>query len=481
MEKEKNQKGITADKDELSEWYTQILQKADLIEYTNVSGCYILKPKAYAIWEKIQAYFNEKIKKDGVKNAYFPLLIPESLLNKEKQHVKGFNPEVAWVTHSGDTKLAEKLAIRPTSETIMYPSFAKWIRSYRDLPLKINQWANIVRWEFKNPVPFIRSREFLWQEGHSAFATKQEAEKEVKKIQELYEQLYKEMYAIPVIKGKKTEREKFAGADYTLTCEIFLPSGKSAQGATSHCLGQNFAKAFDIKFTDENEKPQYPYQTSWGLSTRSIGIAVMMHSDSKGLILSPKIAEPQIIIIPIITDKKQEKQIKQQAEKIKESLSEFSVEIDSRDLTPGFKFNDAELKGIPLRIEIGPKDIKANQVVFVRRDTGQKTFIKTKDIKNKAKEILEDIHYHLYKKAKDYQTKNTITANNIEQIKQAIKNKKLVKADWCGEESCEDILKEKTNGAKIICIDEKEKPKSGSKCAISNKPAQYVVYIAKSY
>ena len=474
----KDNKGITAEKDEFSDWYQQLLKKAELIEYTEISGCYILRPRAYAIWEQIQKYFDNLIKKDGVKNAYFPLLIPKSNLMKEAKHIEGFTPEVAWVTHSGETKLLEPLAIRPTSETVFYPAYAKWIRSYRDLPLRINQWANMLRWEFHHPVPFIRSREFLWQEGHSAFATKEEAEKETYKIQDFYEQTYKEMYAIPVIKGRKTEKEKFAGADYTLTTEIFLPSGKAAQGATSHLLGQNFAKAFDIKFKDKNEKEQYVWQTSWGISTRSIGIAIMMHSDDKGLVLSPRVAETQIMIIPIIPDKKDNSIIKE-AKKVKKELEGLNlrVEIDEREQSPGFKFNDAELKGIPLRIEIGPKDIKDKQVIAVRRDNREKQSIKLTNLKEIPK-ILDNIHNSLYEKAKRYLKDNTVEAKNVKELKEAIKNKKLVKAGWSGNEKDEEMIKFETGGAKILCVID-DKPKNN--CVYSGKKAKHTVYIAKSY
>lgn len=477
----KSSKGITAEKQE-SEWYTQLLQKAELIEYTDVSGAYILRPRAFFIWEQIQEYFNNKIKKDGVKNASFPLLIPKSNLMKEQQHVKGFTPEVAWVTKSGNTQLQEPLAIRPTSETIIYPAYSRWIRSHRDLPLRINQWVNIVRWEFQHPIPFLRTREFLWQEGHSAFTTKQEAEKEVKKIQNLYEQTYKDIYAIPVIKGRKTDKEKFAGAEYTLTVEIFLQSGKAAQGATSHLLGQNFAKAFDITFLDKNEKPQFVWQTSWGISTRSIGIAVMMHSDDKGLILSPNIAETQIIIIPIF-DKKNKSKILNQAKKIKQSLekSNLRTQIDDRtDQSPGFKFNDWEMKGIPLRIEIGPRDLTRKQVVLVRRDNKKKKSVKINQLQKQIPKILNNIHNSLYKKAQKYLTKNTIQAKNMQELQQAIKNKKLVKASWDGTQESEDWIKDKTKGAKILCITN-QKPSLKDKCIYSGKKAKHIVYIAKSY
>jgi len=476
-----NNKGITAEKDEFSEWFTQLLQKAELIEYTNVSGAYILRPRAFFIWEKVKEYFNNKIKKDGVKNASFPLLIPKSNLIKEKQHVKGFTPEVAWVTKSGNTQLQEPLAIRPTSETIMYPAYAKWIRSYRDLPLRLNQWCNVVRWEFKNPVPFIRSREFLWQEGHSVFATKQEADEEVKKIQDFYADTYKDIYAIPVIKGKKTNKEKFAGAEYTLTVETFLPSGKAVQGATSHMLGQNFSKAFNIKYIDKNERQQIPYQNSWGITTRSIGIAIMMHSDNKGLVLPPEIAETQIIIIPIIIKKSEKEKIIKKSKEIKEKLKEFRTEIDLRDeQSPGFKFNEWEMKGTPLRIEVGPRDLKKNQVVLARRDKKEKKEVKINNLKKEIKKTLQNIHKSLYEKAEKYLKENTTKAKNMQELKNAIKNKKLVKAPWDGTQESEDYIKDKTKGAKILCICE-EKPKPSDKGIYSGKKANHIVYIAKSY
>jgi prolyl-tRNA synthetase len=475
----KKEIGITSEKYSLSDWYIQILQKAELIEYTPVSGCYIIRPRAYAIWEKVQAYFDDKIKKDGVKNAYFPLLIPKTNLMKEQKHIEGFTPEVAWVTKAGETELAEQLAIRPTSETVFYPAYSKWIRSHRDLPLRINQWANMIRWEFKNPVPFIRSREFLWQEGHSAFANKEEADKECKRILDFYADTYKEIYAIPVIKGLKTEKEKFAGADYTLTTEVFLPSGKSAQAATSHSLGQNFSRAFDIKFKDKEGKENFVWQNSWGISTRSIGIAVIMHSDDKGLVLSPKASDIQVIIIPIFKNEKEKKEVMKNAEKIKEELGSFRILIDEREeYNPGVKFNDWEMKGVPLRLEIGPRDIKENQVILVRRDNGKKEQVKITKIKIKVSEILEDIHKSLYKKAENYLKENTIKTKTMSELKEAIKNKKLAETAWCGKTLCEDYIKEETGGAKIICIKDNN---SKSKCVYCNKESKHGVYVAKSY
>ncbi len=482
QEKEKSELGLTADKDELSEWYSQILQKAELIEYSPVSGCYILRPRLYAIWEKVQSYFDKKIKEDGVKNCYFPLFIPESLLLKEKEHVEGFSPEVAWVTQTGNTKLSERLAIRPTSESIMYPAYAKWIRSYRDLPLRLNQWCNVVRWEFKHPLPLLRSREFLWQEGHTAFANPEEAEKEAYKIQQFYADTFREMYAMPIIKGRKTEKEKFAGALYTLTTEAFLPSGRSAQAATSHHLGQNFSKVFNIKFKTKDQKEDFVWQNSWGISTRSIGIAIMMHSDSKGLVLPPRVASPQAMIIPIFKEEKERKEVMKEAENLKKMLgNEVEIEIDSREQTPGFKFNDAELKGIPLRIEIGPRDLKENQVVVARRDTGEKENIKVQQLLSMIPQLLEKIHQNLCTKAENYLKESTARTKNLEETKKAVKNKKLVKTMWCGNQACEDQVKSETSGAKIICILEEEKPGKQDKCVNCQESGKYVILIARSY
>jgi prolyl-tRNA synthetase len=297
----KNDKGILFDKEkETNKWYTDVISKCDLIEYTDVSGCYILKPKSQFMWDTIRTFMDAEFKKLGVKNASFPLLIPEKLLTKEEEHVEGFAPEVAWVTHAGSSKLSERLAIRPTSETIMYAAYSKWVRSYNDLPIRLNQWCSVVRWEFKNPMPFLRSREFYWQEGHTAFATKKEADDEAHQILDIYAKVYSDLLAIPVLKGKKSDGEKFAGADYSLSCEVMLPIGKAIQGGTSHHLGQNFSKAFDIKFIDRDEKEKFVYQNSWGLSTRSLGVMIMMHSDSKGLVIPPRVAENKVVIIPVL-------------------------------------------------------------------------------------------------------------------------------------------------------------------------------------
>lgn len=470
-------KGITARKEEeFSEWYTQVIQKAELIEYTKVSGAIVFRPRSYAIWEKIQDYFDKLIKKSGVQNAYFPLFIPESLLMKEEEHVEGFSPEVAWVTHAGDNELNERLAVRPTSETIMYDSYSKWIRSYRDLPLRLNQWCNVVRWEFKHAVPFLRTREFLWQEGHTVFATKEEAETESLEILEYYAQVYEDLLAIPVIKGRKSEKEKFAGADYSLSVELFLPTGKGLQGATSHHLGQNFAKAFDIKFTNENEQEQLPYQNSWGITTRTIGAMIIMHSDDKGLILPPKVAEEKIVIVPILFADSKDK-VLARANEIKEMLSAY---LDDReDYSPGWKFNEWEMKGVPLRIEFGPKDMEHDQVVVVRRDNNEKKIIKIEDLKEELPKILDDIQKNLYEKAKNFMKKSIKKVSNKEEFLKVISNKEFPKAIWCGSKECEEIIKDES-GAKSICIPLDQEPIEG-KCFFCGKEAKEQAIFGKCY
>ncbi|MBU0536216.1 MAG: proline--tRNA ligase [Nanoarchaeota archaeon] len=480
-EQETKEIGITAKKDDdYGEWFSQVITKADLVEYTDVSGCYVFRPGSYEIWEKVQEFMNKEFKKRGVRNAYFPLFIPEKLLNKEKEHVEGFTPEVAWVTHTGDSKLAERLAIRPTSETIMYDSYKKWIRSWRDLPLKINQWCNVVRWEFKNPVPFIRSREFLWQEGHNVFATKEEVEKDVHDMLDVYALTYKEMYAVPVIQGYKSESEKFAGGDYTTTCEVFLPNGKAAQGCTSHNLGQNFATALDISFLDKDEKKKFVWQDSWGFSTRTIGIMIGMHSDDKGLVLPPRVAPFQAVIVPILFEQTKENVLKKCAEVRDELSDEISIMLDDREeYTPGWKYHDWEMKGIPLRIELGPKDLEKGQAVIVRRDTGKKDFIKLEELKERVKKELEQMQDDLFNKALKMKEDNTVNAESMQDLMKAINNKKLVKTNWCENPVCEEAIKDKTNGAKIICIPFDEKPKG--KCVYCGKDSKHEVYVAKSY
>ncbi|MBR9675855.1 proline--tRNA ligase [Candidatus Woesearchaeota archaeon] len=483
MSKKELTQGITAKKsDDFSEWYTQIIQKAELIEYTDVSGCLVFRPYSYQIWEKIQEFMNTIMKGMGVRNAYFPLLIPEKLLIKEADHVEGFTPEVAWVTHSGDTELKEKLAVRPTSETIMYESYKKWIRSHRDLPLLINQWCNIVRWEFKNPVPFLRTREFLWQEGHNVFATKSEMDTNTRLILEsLYEKTQRELLAIPGLLGIKSEKEKFAGADYSISIENYFPSGRAIQGCTSHGLGQNFSKAFDITYIDENEKKQFAWQNSWGFSTRTIGIMIGVHSDDKGLVLPPNVAPTQIVIVPILFEKTKSETLKK-CDEIKKMLKGYDVIIDDRDeYKPGYKFNDWELKGVPLRIEVGPKDIEKKQVVMSKRNTGEKVFVKEKDIKKTADKLLVDIQKELLVAA-EKQLKNAIVkTESWSDFKKAIKNKKIVFSPWCEDSECEELIKHETGGAKTLNMPFDQKTLKNKKCPKCSKEAKVMCYFGKSY
>jgi prolyl-tRNA synthetase len=480
---EKSDLGITVKKSEdFSEWYTQVLKKAELIEYSPVSGCMVIRPYSYAIWETAQAFIDRQIKKLGVKNAYFPLFIPESLLKKEQEHVEGFTPEVAWVTHAGESELPERLAIRPTSETIMYDSYSKWIRSHKDLPLKINQWCNVVRWEFKHPTPFLRTREFLWQEGHTVFATAKEAEAEVLDILDIYARTYEEIYAVPVLKGRKTESEKFAGAVYTTSVETFLPNSKAIQGATSHFLGQNFSKAFNISFLDEKGEKEYGYQNSWGFTTRSIGVMLAMHGDDRGLVLPPNVAPTQVIIVPIVFSNKPEltQKVLDLANKIKNDLSDLRVELDTRDgYSPGYKFNYWELRGVPLRIEIGPKDVDNNQVVIVRRDSGVKASVPVSECEHKAKELLHHMQDELLEKARKFMHDHVVKAHSLEEVSKAIEDGFMAFSPWCEGQECEAKVKEET-GAKTLNVPF-EQPHSIGDCFNCGNKAKVWVYFGRSY
>lgn len=474
-------KGITAKKDEnFSEWYTQVIQKAELADYTKVSGCIVFRPYSYAIWEKIKQEVDKRIKALGVKNAYFPLFIPESLLSKESEHVKGFSPEVAWVTHGGNTALSERLAVRPTSEAIMYDSYSKWIRSWRDLPLKLNQWNDVVRWEFQHPVPFLRTREFLWNEGHTAFATKKEAEKEIYDILNVYKEIVEDYMALYGLLGRKSEKEKFAGAEYTCSFEYLMPSGKAIQGPDAHHDGQKFAKAYDIKFLNKDGKEEYVWQNTWAITTRMLGVMFAVHGDDKGLVLPPKVAPIQVVIIPILFEKTKHKVLKK-AKEIQNILKDVMVELDDRDeYSPGWKFNEWEMKGVPLRIELGPKDLEKNQVVLVRRDTGKKETIKIKNVKKAVKEKLNKIQENLFKNSKNFIKRNLEEAKNIDELKEVLNKKKIALASWCGTMECEDWIKDQTGGAKILNIPFKQ-PKKIEKCVWCKKEGKKAVYIGKTY
>ncbi len=432
--------GIKAKKENLGEWYLEVVRKADLAEYSPVEGCIVMKPYGYAIWEKIVKWLDTRIKETGHQNVYFPLLIPERLLKKEAEHFEGFTPEVAWVTHGGKKKLNERLAIRPTSETIMYATFSKWIRSYKDLPLKINQWANIVRWETKMTKPFLRGREFLWQEGHTAHRTKEEADEEVMKMLNIYKELAENVLAIPVLTGRKTESEKFAGALYTMTLEALMPDGKALQMGTSHNLGQHFSKVFDIKFSDEDEKEKYVWQTSWGVSTRLVGAVIMVHGDDKGLVLPPKIAPIEVVIVPIFKSETKEA-VMDKCRKIKIRLDKsFSVKLDDRDYSPGFKFNDWELRGVPLRLEIGVKEIERGTVTVFRRDTGIKMEIDEKELEGKLIDLLDEIQKNLFSRARKFFEERKDVARNEKELVEKINQGKIVRAAVCPE--CEAKVKE---------------------------------------
>ncbi len=472
--------GLTAKKEDFSNWYSQVIQKADLADFTSVSGCIVFKPYSYAIWEKIQDAVDRELKRMGVQNVYFPMFIPEKLLNMEKRHVEGFTPEVAWVTEAGKTRLNERIAVRPTSETIMYESYAKWIRSWRDLPLRYNQWNSVVRWEFKHPIPFFRTREFLWNEGHSAFATKNEAEKEVREILDMYTCILKDCLALPGLPGKKTELEKFAGAEYTTTIELILPNGRGIQGPDSHHLGQNFAKVFNIRFVDRDEKEKLVWQNSWAITTRMIGVLVAIHGDDSGLVLPPRVAPLQIVIIPIIF-KKEQKKVMAECNKIKMMLNQYSVLIDKRDYSPGWKFNEWELKGVPLRIEVGPRDVKQRRVVVFRRHDKSRTEIKMSELEKKVPLIMYEIHKMMLKKAKDFFNRSIARIKTMKEMSEAIESKKIVLAPWCSGAECEKSIKEKLEGVKSLNIPFRQPKKKREKCVVCGKKAELFCYFGRSY
>jgi len=476
--------GVTIKKNEdFSEWYTEVVLKSGLADYAPIKGCMIFREDSYAVWEKIQEVFNRKIRESGHRNVYFPMFIPESFLKKEAEHFAGFVPEVAWVTEGGSTPLEEKLAIRPTSETIIYATFAKWIRSWRDLPIKLNQWCNIVRWETKATKPFLRTREFLWQEGHTAHATEEEADKEVMGILKDYRDLIENYLAIPVLVGVKTESEKFAGALYTTTLEAIMPDGKALQMGTSHNLGQNFARVFEIRFIGEDEKEHHVWQTSWGISTRLIGAMVMVHGDNKGLVLPPRVAPVQVVIVPIPYKAADSSAVLTKAKEIHLKLKErgITVRLDDREeYTPGWKFNQWELKGVPVRIEIGPRDLKQKQITLARRDTYEKIVVKEEQAVNAVENLLLEIQNNLYGKAKRCLEENITAVRSHGEFTETLKNKGgFVKAPWCGSPECEEKIKEETGAT--IRLRPFEKEESTAPCVCCGKKAEETVYFAKSY
>lgn len=459
------------------QWYTDVVKKADLVDYSTVKGCMIIRPYGYAIWELIQKELDRRFKETGHENVYMPLFIPESLLQKEKDHVEGFAPEVAWVTQGGSTPLQERLCVRPTSETLFCDHYKNIIQSHRDLPKLYNQWCSVVRWE-KTTRPFLRTTEFLWQEGHTAHATAEEAEAETIRMLNVYADFCHEYLAIPVIKGQKTEKERFAGAKATYTIESLMHDGKALQSGTSHNFGDGFARAFDIQYTDKNNELQYVHQTSWGMTTRLIGAVIMVHGDNSGLVLPPNIAPIQLVLIPIAMHK--EGVMDKATELIERLSASFRVKIDDSDKSPGWKFSEYEMKGVPLRLELGPKDIEKNQCVLVRRDTGEKVFVSLDELEETVQRLLADIQANLLAKATARRDTKTYTATTMEEFERELNETPgFIKAMWCGDRACEDAIKEKT-GATSRCIPFQQEEIADT-CICCGKPAKHIVYWGRAY
>ncbi|BCK01819.1 proline--tRNA ligase [Anaerocolumna chitinilytica] len=477
MAKEKKLvEAITSMEEDFAQWYTDVVKKAELIDYSSVRGCMILRPGGYAIWENIQRELDRRFKETGVENVYMPMFIPESLLQKEKDHVEGFAPEVAWVTHGGLEPLQERMCVRPTSETLFCDHYSNIIQSYRDLPKVYNQWCSVVRWE-KTTRPFLRSVEFLWQEGHTAHATAEEAEERTIQMLNLYADFCEEVLAIPMIRGKKTDKEKFAGAKDTYTIEALMHDGKALQSGTSHNFGDGFAHAFDIQYTDKDNKLQYVHQTSWGMTTRLIGAVIMVHGDNSGLVLPPRVAPTQVMIVPIAQHKEG---VLEKAAELKNKLGAFRVKVDDTDKSPGWKFSEQEMRGIPIRIEIGPKDIEENQAVIVRRDTREKLVVSLDSLEEKVGEVLETMQKEMLERARVHRDSHTYQAGNFEELKEEVATKPgFVKAMWCGDQACEDKIKEET-GATSRCMPFKQEEITDT-CVCCGKKAKAMVYWGKAY
>jgi len=474
--------GITVSKKEdFSEWYTQVVLKAKLADYAPVKGLIVLRPDGYSIWESLRSTFDKKFARNGIRNGFLPILIPESLLGKEQKHFAGFNPEVFWVTHSGTNEIGDRLALRPTSETLAYTLYSKWIQSWRDLPLKINFWNTALRAEIKATKPFLRTSEFLWQEGHTVHSTKEEAEKEVLKILEIYKNTVEEELAIPVITGKKSEKEKFVGAEYTTTMESIMPDGKALQMGTSHFLAQNFSKPFEVKFADKDNVEHFAWQTSWGVSWRLIGAMIMAHGDDKGLVLPPKVAPMQVVVVPIYKNAEDGEKVISKVDEILDSLEQKSirVHVDNREgLSPGFKFNDWELKGVPLRIEIGPKDIENQSMVVAKRYNLEKIKLNLNEI-GKIPDILDQIQIEMLEKAKSESKDNTKNITDYEEFKEKIEDGGFFNSPWCGKLECEDKIKEET-GAEIRVIPFNSEDNT-KKCVYCKEPSVSIPIFARGY
>ena len=481
MAKNKKEEFVTqiAKRDvDFPQWYTDVILKTDMVDYSEVKGCMVIKPYGYQMWELMQAKMDARFKKTGHKNAYFPLFIPENLLKKEAEHVEGFAPEVAWVTHGGEEELSERLCVRPTSETIICSMYSKWIQSYRDLPMLLNQWCNVVRWE-KNTRPFLRTSEFLWQEGHTAHATFDEAEKETLQQLETYRDFMENELAIPVILGRKTEKEKFAGAHATYTLEAMMQDGKALQMGTSHNLGDHFAKAYDIKYLSKEGKLEYCFTTSWGTTTRMIGGAIMVHGDDRGLVMPPRVAPIQVVILPIAMHKEG---VLEKAAELKQLLldADIRVELDDRDQSAGWKFNEWEMKGVPLRIEVGPRDIESGVVTCVRRDSLEKFTVSMDGLADSVKKLLDEVHEGMFQKALAFREAKTTYADTFEQLQEGVQTG-FVLANWCGDRACEDAIKAKT-GATTRCMPfGKSEADEGAVCPHCGKKAVTKIYFAKAY
>ena len=467
---------ITSMSEDFAQWYTDVVKKAELCDYASVKGCMVIKPAGYALWENIQKELDKRFKEAGVENVYMPMFIPEGLLQKEKDHVEGFAPEVAWVTHGGLEALQERMCVRPTSETLFCDFYARDIHSYRDLPKVYNQWCSVVRWE-KTTRPFLRSREFLWQEGHTAHATAEEAQERTEQMLNVYADFCEEVLAIPVIRGQKTDKEKFAGAEATYTIEALMHDGKALQSGTSHNFGDGFAKAFEIQYAAKDNSLQYVHQTSWGMSTRIIGAIIMVHGDDSGLVLPPRIAPTQVMIVPI---QQKKEGVLEKAFAVKEALSHFRVKVDDSDKSPGWKFSESEMRGIPVRVEIGPKDIAQNQAVLVRRDTHEKLVVSLDEIAEQVKALLEQMQKEMLERARAHRDAHTYEATDFEAFTKTVEEKPgFVKAMWCGSRECEDKIKEVT-GATSRCMPFVQEQLS-DKCVCCGKPAVKMVYWGKAY
>ena len=479
MAKEKKLvEAITSMEEDFAQWYTDVVKKAELMDYSSVRGCMIFKPAGYAIWENIQMELDRRFKETGVENVYMPLFIPESLLQMEKDHVEGFAPEVAWVTHGGLNPLQERLCVRPTSETLFCDFYKNEIQSYRDLPKVYNQWCSVVRWE-KETRPFLRSREFLWQEGHTAHATAEEAEERTIQILNLYADFLEDFLAIPVIRGQKTEKEKFAGAESTYTVEALMHDGKALQSGTSHNFGDGFAKAFGIQYSDKENKLQYVHQTSWGASTRMIGALIMVHGDDSGLVLPPKVAPVQLMVIPV---QQRKEGVLEKAAELRERLGKVCrAKLDDSDKSPGWKYAEQEMRGIPLRVELGPRDMAENQYVVARRDTGEKVTVSLDDVETVIPQLLETIQKDMFDRAKAHLDSHISDARDYEEFCEAVTAKPgFIRAMWCGDQACEDKIKEET-GATSRCIPFHDKEQISDVCVCCGKPAKTLVYWGKAY